>query len=75
MAPDKRIKVIKRDARNRRGSLPAARREGGPHAAQPRPAVAENNAATIVTSWVRELRQRKDGDARQAFESLFQKAA
>lgn len=74
-AQDKRIKVIKRDERHRRDSLPATRPEGEPHAEAPRPAVAQDNAATIVTSWVRELRQRKVVDARHAFESLFHKAA
>ena len=75
MALDKRIKIIKRDERGRRDSLPATRSEAGQHAEQSRPAVANNNAATIVTSWVREMRQRKIGDARHAFESLFHKAA
>ena len=72
MVPDKRIKVIKRDER---GSLPATRTEAGQHAEELRPSVAKNKAATIVTGWVRELRERKSGDARHAFESLFHKAA
>lgn len=75
MALDKRIKVIKRDERGQGGNLSATRPKERQPAEQPRPAVAKNNATTIITSWVRELRQRKSVDARQDFENLFHKAA
>lgn len=75
MALDKRIKVIKREERKQDGSLPAPRPFEAQPVEQTRPAVAKHSSATIINNWVRERRQRKSVDARQAFESLFHKAA
>lgn len=74
MSSNTRIKVIKRDERHAR-SVQTAHSGEKQGAAENHVAAAKTNAATMVTMWVRELRQRKGEDARRGFKSLFPKAA
>ena len=61
----KPIKVIKREERNPARSVSVNNK-------QPE---TRRDAVTIVSEWVRELRQKKAAEALQGFEGIFENAA
>ncbi|MFL6208548.1 MAG: hypothetical protein ACJ74W_06830 [Pyrinomonadaceae bacterium] len=68
----KQIRIVKRAARH--GPLDVRSEENRTTAHNP-DVMAQRAAVTIVTGWVRELRQQKVAEATRGFDSLFGKAS
>ncbi|MDT4968031.1 MAG: hypothetical protein QOJ64_2768 [Acidobacteriota bacterium] len=66
MMTNKQIKVIKREERNQARPDSVDKRK---------PEETKRDAVTVVSEWVRELRQKKSAEGLQGFEGLFEKAA
>ena len=72
MVTGKQIKIIKRAERHGPQAVLA---EKGRAVAHDSGGMAQRDAITVVTGWVRELRQKKVAEATRGFESLFRTAA
>lgn len=72
MINGKQIKIVKRATRH---ETQTALSEKTKSSARNSGAAAKREAVTIVTGWVRELRQKKVAETTHGFESLFRKAA
>ena len=72
MVTGKQIKIIKRAARHGPQAVLA---EKGSVIARDSGKMAQRDAVTVITGWVRELRQKKVAEAARGFESLFRTAA
>ncbi|HEX8772486.1 MAG TPA: hypothetical protein VF735_02705 [Pyrinomonadaceae bacterium] len=71
MNPNRKIRVIKRTERGVEQSAPEAQAQGGEQDAR-RP---NRDAASRVSAWVKEFKQRRVADPRRAFASLFAEPA
>ncbi|OLE55459.1 MAG: hypothetical protein AUG51_03085 [Acidobacteria bacterium 13_1_20CM_3_53_8] len=71
MVTGKQIKIIKRAERHTTQAALADESRASPDGSV---VIARSDAVTIVTGWVRELRQKKVAEATRGFESLFQEA-
>ena len=72
MVTGKQIKIVKRAERH---DPQAVRAEKGRASAHDSGGMAQRDAVTVGTGWVRALRQKRVAEAARGFESLFDKAA
>jgi hypothetical protein len=72
MVNEKQIKLIKRSERDERRSVTA---EKGRTHIRNSASEAKREVVTVVTGWIRELRQRKAAETTRGFESLFSQSA
>jgi hypothetical protein len=70
MNPNRKIRIIKRTQRSVEESAPEAQAHNGEQGSRP-----NRDAASRVSAWVKEFKQRSVADPRRAFASLFAEPA
>lgn len=70
MNPNRKIRVVKRTQRGVEQSAPEAQAQNGEQSRRP-----NLDAASRVSAWVKEFKQRRVVDPRRAFASLFAEPA